>query len=190
MDVGNQIRYYRKDNDLSQAELAEKIFVSSQTISNWENERSYPDLHNLIELASLFNVSLDQLVKGDVKLMRNAVDHSNMDRYSKMMLLFLLLAIISFGAAMKFSDGWFGMLVPLILWMIGMYYAVKVDQIKKKHDVKTYKEIIDYMENGMKTDRTPRNKKKFILEEVFIVLVFSLIAVILVLFSMFIFGEL
>lgn len=190
MDVGNQIRYYRKDNDLSQAELAEKIFVSSQTISNWENERSYPDLHNLIELATLFNVSLDQLVKGDVKLMRNAVDHSNMDRYSKMMLLFLLLAIISFGAAMKFSDGWFGMLVPLILWMIGMYYAVKVDQIKKKHDVKTYKEIIDYMENGMKTDRTPRNKKKFILEEVFTVLVFSLIALILVLLSMFIFGEL
>lgn len=56
MDVGNQIRYYRKENDLSQAELAEKIFVSSQTISNWENERSYPDLHNLIELATLFNV--------------------------------------------------------------------------------------------------------------------------------------
>lgn len=190
MDVGNQIRYYRKENDLSQAELAEKIFVSSQTISNWENERSYPDLHNLIELATLFNVSLDKLVKGDVKAMKNAIDHSNMDRYSKMMLLFLLLAIISFGAAMKFSDGWFGMLVPLILWMFGMYCAVKVDQIKKKHDVKTYKEIIDYMENGMKTDRTPRNTKKFILEEVFTVLVFSLIAVILVLLSMFIFGEL
>ncbi|QIH77106.1 helix-turn-helix domain-containing protein [Macrococcoides canis] len=190
MDVGNQIRYYRKDNDLSQAELAEKIFVSSQTISNWENERSYPDLHNLIELASLFNVSLDQLVKGDVKMMRNAVDHSNMGKYSRMILVFLLLTVISFGAAMKFSDGWFGMLVPLILWMISMYYAIKVDQIKKKHDVKTYKEIIDYMENGMKTDQTPRNKKKFIMEEVFTVLGFSLIAVILVLFSMFIFGAL
>ncbi|HHG6448741.1 hypothetical protein [Staphylococcus pseudintermedius] len=71
-----------------------------------------------------------------------------------------------------------------------MYYANKVDQIKKKHDIKTYKEIIDYMENGMKTDQTPRNKKKFIMEEVFTVLGFSLIAVILVLFSMFIFGAL
>lgn len=190
MDIGNQIRYFRKENNLSQIELAEKIFVSSQTISNWENERSYPDLHNLIALTVLFNVSLDQLVKGDIKTMRNVVDHSNMYNYSKMMLIFLLLAVISFGAAMKFSDGWFGMLVPLILWMIGMYYAIKVEQIKKKYDVKTYNEIIDYMENGMKTDLVPRNKKKFILEEVLTVIGFSLLTVILVLLSMFIFGEL
>lgn len=190
MDVGNQIRHFRKENNLSQIDLADKIFVSSQTISNWENERSYPDLHNLIVLTALFDVSLDQLVKGDVKAMRNAVDHSNMDRYSKMMLVFLLFAVLSFGAAMKFSDGWFGMLVPLILWMIGMYYAIKVDQIKKKHDVKTYKEIIDYMENGIKTDHTPRNKKKFIVEEVFTVLGFSLITVVLLLLSMFVFGAL
>ncbi|WP_238999336.1 helix-turn-helix transcriptional regulator [Macrococcoides bohemicum] len=101
MDVGNQIRYYRKENDLSQAELAEKIFVSSQTISNWENERSYPDLHNLIELASLFNVSLDQLVKGDVKMMRNAVDHSNMGRYGNLMMLFYIIERCIFWRSIK-----------------------------------------------------------------------------------------
>ncbi|WP_242063780.1 hypothetical protein [Staphylococcus pseudintermedius] len=72
-------------------------------------------MHNLIELATLFNVSLDQLVKRDVKMMRNAVDHSNMDKYSKMMLVFMFIAAMSYGAAVKFSDGWFGMLVPLIL---------------------------------------------------------------------------
>lgn len=48
-------------------------------------------------------------------MMRNAVDHSNMDKYSKMMLVFMFIAAMSYGAAVKFSDGWFGMLVPLIL---------------------------------------------------------------------------
>lgn len=40
MDVGNQIRIYRKERQLSQMALAEKIDVSTQTISNWENERT------------------------------------------------------------------------------------------------------------------------------------------------------
>lgn len=187
MDVGNQIRYYRKENDLSQAELAEKIFVSSQTISNWENERSYPDLHNLIELASLFNVSIDQLVKGDVKAMKNAIDHSNMDRYGNLMILFTLLSAISFGAAFKFSDGWFGFLVPLLLWMISFYFANKIERLKKKYDVQTYKEILDYMETGEVIQHTPRNEKKFKREKIIIVLCFTAAFGILVLISIFLF---
>ncbi|EPE9914375.1 helix-turn-helix transcriptional regulator [Staphylococcus pseudintermedius] len=90
MDVGNQIRIYRKERQLSQMALAEKIDVSTQTISNWENERTYPDLYHLIVLGSLFNVSLDQLVKGDVVEMKNIIDHYNMDRYGKLMLVFML----------------------------------------------------------------------------------------------------
>ncbi|UXR86791.1 helix-turn-helix domain-containing protein [Staphylococcus felis] len=187
MDVGNQIKYYRKENNLSQAELAEKIFVSNQTISNWENERSYPDLHNLIELTTLFNVSLDQLVKGDVKAMRNAIDHSNMNRYGNLMILFILLSAVSFGAALKFSDGWFGFLVPLLLWMISFYFANKLERLKKKYDVQTYKEILDYMEHGKKSNDNSRNKKKFIIEQIIIVSCFTAVFGILVLISIFLF---
>ena len=43
------------------------MFVSRQTISNWENNKSYPDIHNLLMMCNLFNVSLDDLVKGDVE---------------------------------------------------------------------------------------------------------------------------
>lgn len=187
MDVGNQIRYYRKENDLSQAELAEKIFVSSQTISNWENERSYPDLHNLIELATLFNVSLDQLVKGDVKAMKNAIDYSDMDRYGNLMMLFTLLSAVSFGAALKFSDGWFGFLVPLLLWMISFYFSNKIERLKKKYDVQTYKEILDYMENGEVIQHTPRNEKKFKREKIIIVSCFTAVFGILMLISIYLF---
>lgn len=60
MDLSHQIKKYHKQLAFSQEELAEKLYVSRQTISNWENERSYPDIHNLLLLSVLFDVSLDE----------------------------------------------------------------------------------------------------------------------------------
>lgn len=61
---------------MSQEKLAEKNHVSRQSISNWENERNYPDIHNLLMMSILFNVSLDDLVKGDVKIMKEELQKS------------------------------------------------------------------------------------------------------------------
>lgn len=69
MNIGNQIKFFRQRDHLSQEELAAKLYVSRQTISNWENDKSYPDIHNLLMLSSLFQVSLDNLVKGDIEIM-------------------------------------------------------------------------------------------------------------------------
>ena len=63
MNISKQIQYFRKRDNMSQEELAEKLHVSRQSISNWENERNYPDIHNLLMMSILFNVSLDELVK-------------------------------------------------------------------------------------------------------------------------------
>ncbi|MRC99867.1 helix-turn-helix domain-containing protein, partial [Bacillus thuringiensis] len=57
MNLSKQIKKYRDREGFSQEDLAEKIYVSRQTISNWENERSYPDIHNLLFLSVLFDVS-------------------------------------------------------------------------------------------------------------------------------------
>ena len=62
MELNAQIKKYRTELNLSQEELAEKVYVTRQTISNWENGKSYPDIHSLLLLSSLFNVSLDQLI--------------------------------------------------------------------------------------------------------------------------------
>ena len=70
MELSIQIKKYRTELHLSQEELAEKVYVTRQTISNWENEKSYPDIHSLLLLSSLFNVSLDQLIKGDIEKMK------------------------------------------------------------------------------------------------------------------------
>ena len=73
MELGNQIRKYRTDLKLSQDDLAEKVFVTRQTISNWENNRNYPDIRSLVLLSNVFGVSLDILVKGDLEQMKDEI---------------------------------------------------------------------------------------------------------------------
>jgi transcriptional regulator with XRE-family HTH domain len=62
MEIGKQIKKYRSEMEVSQEELAERIFVSRQTVSNWETDKNYPDLKSLVLLSSLFGVSLDLLI--------------------------------------------------------------------------------------------------------------------------------
>lgn len=64
MELSTQIKKHRTALNLSQEELAERVYVTRQTTSNWENEKSYSDIHSLLLLSSLFHVSLDQLMKG------------------------------------------------------------------------------------------------------------------------------
>lgn len=67
MKIGRQIRKYRQELNMSQEELADQVFVTRQTVSNWENNKNYPDINSLLLLSSLFGISLDILVKGDVE---------------------------------------------------------------------------------------------------------------------------
>ena len=94
MNFSKQLKKYREQNHFSQELLAEKIYVTRQTISKWENEKSYPDIHNLVALSILFDISLDELVKGDVSVMKNIVKNEQMDKDTKGMLLFLLLTLV------------------------------------------------------------------------------------------------
>ena len=61
MELGNQIKHYRIEKGLSQEELAERVYVTRQTISNWENNKNLPDLELIISMSRLFSVSLDDL---------------------------------------------------------------------------------------------------------------------------------
>lgn len=73
MEIGEQIKKYRTEMGLSQDRLAEKIFVSRQTISNWENNKNYPDVKSLLIAKLSFYVSLDMLVKGDLEKMKEEI---------------------------------------------------------------------------------------------------------------------
>lgn len=64
MTLGERIAYYRGVLGLSQGELAEKLGVSRQAVSKWETDAGLPDLDRLIALSGLYNITLDELVKG------------------------------------------------------------------------------------------------------------------------------
>ena len=61
----------------TQEAVAEKINMSRQTISNWENEKSYQDIISVIELSSLYSISLDDLLKGDERMMEHLEESTN-----------------------------------------------------------------------------------------------------------------
>ena len=94
MDVGERIKKYREKQNLSQDELALKIFVSRQTISNWETNKSYPDIKSLIMLSNIFNVSLDDFVKGDIEKMRKSVTQEEIKKFNKLGTIFTLELIV------------------------------------------------------------------------------------------------
>ncbi|MBQ9141632.1 MAG: helix-turn-helix transcriptional regulator [Lachnospiraceae bacterium] len=148
MNLGSQIKKYRGELSMSQDELAEKIFVSRQSISNWENDKTYPDIKSLLLLSEVFQVSLDQLVKGDLEMMKREIstqELANFQKDSTIMTVFFLLMLIS-PIPLEHFLGWWGMAVYLIICAVGLYYAFRVEKHKKKYDIQTYKEISAFME--------------------------------------------
>ena len=71
MNIGNQILNIRKENQLTQEEFGKLFHVTRQTISNWENGKSYPDLQVLVDISNQFGVSLDTLLKEDSKTVQS-----------------------------------------------------------------------------------------------------------------------
>ena len=67
-DIGSKIKAARMGKRLTQEQVAELLGVSRQTVSNWENEKSYPDIISVIKMSECYEVSLDYLLKGEQKM--------------------------------------------------------------------------------------------------------------------------
>lgn len=161
MNLSKQIRYFRKRDSLSQEELAEKIYVSRQSISNWENERNYPDIHNLLMMSVLFNISLDDLVKGDVEIMKQKLRKSTVFKWTYVMMALTIIVPISVAPAMYFF-GNYGLVIPLIIFVPAIFSALKVEKIKKEHNLKTYRQITDFIEGKAISEMKPNKKDKLL----------------------------
>ena len=61
MKIGVKLKEARLQAGLTQENVAEEIQVTRQTISNWETEKSFPDIVSVIKLSTLYNISLDKL---------------------------------------------------------------------------------------------------------------------------------
>lgn len=71
MQLGQAIAQIRKERGLTQEAFAKMYNVTRQTVSNWENEKSYPDLSTLVKISDEFNISLDILLKGDFRMVKD-----------------------------------------------------------------------------------------------------------------------
>lgn len=65
MKLGDKLRRFRKENNYTQQQIAEKLYVTAQAVSKWENNKSAPDISTLVQISDLYNVSLDDLIKAD-----------------------------------------------------------------------------------------------------------------------------
>ena len=95
MEIGKKLKDARIKAKFTQEEIAEKLNVSRQTISNWENEKSYPDIISVIELSSLYSISLDDLLKGDEKMIEHLEESTNIVKSNQKLLSAIILNIIT-----------------------------------------------------------------------------------------------
>ena len=154
MEFGKQIKKLRQEAQLSQEELAERIYVSRQTISNWENDKSYPDVNSLVLLSETFQISLDKLIKGDIEVMKDVIQKEEiekMNRYGGIYTMMLIASAVSAVPLFMLLGVW--ALIPWgIIWGIAMYFAFMLEKIKKDNDVQTYKEIVAFSEGKLLDD--------------------------------------
>ena len=115
MSISEVIKQARVEADLSQESAAEKIGVSRQTLSNWENGRNYPDIVSVVALSDTYGISLDSLMKGDKKMMAHLEESTNARKSSKQVIATIIaIAIALIGTA-------------IIIWALGGEYGDFVD---------------------------------------------------------------
>ncbi len=94
MDLGKKLIELRKNKKLSQEQLAEEINVTRQTISNWENGKFYPDIDALVRISKYFNISLDDLLNYDDKVLKYLKDSTDVVKSNKHLIYAILLNIV------------------------------------------------------------------------------------------------
>lgn len=99
MKIGNSIAHIRKEQGMTQEEFASIFSVTRQTISNWEKEKSYPDLQTLVDMSNRFDISLDCMLKEDVDMVKKFDRERKWGNYIKCILLILAVIIAVFSVA-------------------------------------------------------------------------------------------
>ncbi|WP_294481264.1 helix-turn-helix transcriptional regulator [uncultured Ruminococcus sp.] len=165
MELSKTIKRLRTEKGWSQETLAEKAYVSRQTISNWENEKNYPDVHSLLILSDLFGVSLDELIKGDVEIMKNTIHNKDASALKRaqwcgVIGLILLMAVVT---PIYEHFGTVGMVIgSLLAGALAVFTFMsfhKMEAIKSEHDIQTQREILAFM-NGETLDDIEKAKEQ------------------------------
>ena len=134
MEIGKKLKNARIEAGFTQEKAADKIDVSRQTISNWENEKSYPDIISVIALSDLYSVSLDELLKGDQKMAEHLEESTNVVKSNKKLtgaiLLNIILMILLIALNMLLPEGTYYLVI--VFCVVIMSSSVLLYQIIKR----------------------------------------------------------
>ncbi|MBP2014835.1 helix-turn-helix domain-containing protein [Anaerococcus degeneri] len=104
MKIGDKLKNARLKKSMTQEEVAEKLFVSRQSISNWENNKTYPDIGNVIALSDLYQISLDELLKGSDNFMKHLEESTDIVKSNKKLIFFIGLALTAMIVMALFTE--------------------------------------------------------------------------------------
>ena len=134
--------------------------MTRQTVSNWENQHTYPDLHSLLLLSDVFGTSLDQLVKGDLEEMKREINKEDVEKLKKGSAVLAIYMVLLLFLPIPLAKwlGWGGLAIYGVVFAAGMFYALKLEKLKKSCDVQTYREISAFMD-GKRLDEIQKQRE-------------------------------
>ncbi|SDW79318.1 helix-turn-helix domain-containing protein [Streptococcus equinus] len=143
MELERRLAELRKEKNVSQEELAEKLYVSRQTISNWERGKTYPDINSLLLMANYFDVSLDYLIKGDIDIMKHQVDQSQFKKWLILGGISWFIFSVVFGTRYLFDKGQVVAILTLLALPVA-YSLFQILYIVKNRELQTYTDILNF----------------------------------------------
>jgi len=150
MDFSNKLKEQRTKHKLSQEQLADKLHIARQSISKWERGEAYPSIGMLLQVSELFDVPVDDLLKGDEYLKNKIVKDGENLKHPRLKSFFewvfltgaaILLVRLTIGGLahfgvvdwnVEFLGGWLPSLIPLMLMVGGAIAAEELGKIKQK----------------------------------------------------------
>ncbi len=180
MEIGSKIKKYRELKSISQEELAQKVFVSRQTISNWETNKYYPDIKSLTLLANTFEISLDDFIKEDMEEIKMIVEEEKIKRFHRLGTLYsieLLVLVVGFLPLLKWGNR-IGISIWLIILFIAWVTAFMIEKFKRDYNIQTYKELISFEEGKILThDEMQQELGKRTYQKFFIAIIVGVITI-------------
>ncbi len=117
MNIGDKIKNAREENKLTQTQASESLMVSRQTISNWENGKSLPDILSVIRMSELYQISLDELLKGDKAMLDKIKTDIEKSKIEKRIIKYTWISILVGGIILTLSNVFEGN--PIIEFLSG-----------------------------------------------------------------------
>ena len=122
MEISEKLKEARQKSGMTQEQVADKIMVSRVTVSHWENGKSLPDIVSLINLSDLYSISLDELVKGDLKMTekvkKDAKDANNNKRLIRVTGILVITVLLVYAVSTIVGGAFKDFCEAALLWVL------------------------------------------------------------------------